>query len=152
MTDQELYRKHADELVRYATGLVGPFDAPDVVADAWLRATHSKAWSGVTHRRAYLYRSVLNEARSHHRRTLRRRVRELKVASPLRVAPPDVDVDVLAAVDKLSINQRSAIVLTYWEDLRPEDVAGRMGISAGSVKKHLARARSRLKELLDDRQ
>jgi len=149
MTDEEIYRKYADDLVRFATGLVGPFDAPDVVTDACLRSFGAKTWPAVTNRRAYLYRSVLNQARSHHRSTLRRRLREMRVAQPEGVFSTEVDVDVLAAVDRLSVQQRASVVLTYWEDLAPSDVASRLGISEGSVKRHLARARSRLKELLD---
>jgi len=150
MTDEEVYRKYADDLVRFASGLVGPFDAPDVVTDACLRSFRSNGWPTVANRRAYLYRSVLNEARSHHRSTLRRRLRELRNATS-EVAPPDqVDVDVLAAVGRLSVQQRASVVLTYWEDLTPAEVGSRLGISAGSVKRHLARARARLKELLDD--
>ena len=150
MTDEEIYRKYADDLVRFATGLVGPFDAPDVVTDACLRAFGSKRWHGVTNHRAYLYRSVLNQARSHHRTTLRRRVREIRAAGSDYSAPVEVDVDVLAAVDKLSVQQRASVVLTYWEDLTPMEVGSRLGISEGSVKRHLARARARLKELLDE--
>ncbi len=150
MTDEEIYRKHADDLVRFATGLVGPFDAADVVSDACLRTFGSRGWSTVTNHRAYLYRSVLNQARSHHRSTLRRRVRELRAAEPATAPPQEVDVDVLAAIDRLSVQQRAAVVLTYWEDLAPGDVASRLGVSEGSVKRHLARARSRLKELLDE--
>jgi RNA polymerase sigma-70 factor (ECF subfamily) len=48
------------------------------------------------------------------------------------------------------VQQRASVVLTYWEDLSPADVAIRLGISEGSVKRHLARARARLKELLDE--
>jgi len=59
-----------------------------------------------------------------------------------------VDVDVLIAVDRLSVRQRAAVFLTYWEDLPAEVVAERMGVSVGSVKRHLARARKRLAELL----
>ena len=55
--NEEIYRKHADELVRFATGVVGPFDAQDVVVDAWLRATNAEAWPTVTNHRAYLYRT-----------------------------------------------------------------------------------------------
>jgi RNA polymerase sigma-70 factor (ECF subfamily) len=150
MTDEEIYRKHADELVRFATGLVGPFDAQDVVTDSCLRAFGSKDWRGVSNHRAYLYRTVLNRARSQHRSTLRRRVREMRAAPREQIAPVEVDVDVLTAVDKLSLQQRAAVVLTYWEDLRPDEVASRLGISEGSVKRHLARARSRLRELLDE--
>lgn len=151
MTDNEdIYRKHSGELVRFATGLVGPFDAQDVVADACLRAFQSRQWPGVANRRAYLYRSVLNQARSHHRSTVRRRIREQAGAMPVAVTPSPIDIDVLRAVDKLSMQQRASVFLTYWEDLKPGDVAGRLGISEGSVKRHLARARARLKELLND--
>ena len=150
MTDEEIYRKYADDLVRFATGLVGPFDASDVVTDACLRTFGSPRWRDVTNHRAYLYRSVLNQARSHHRSTLRRRVREQRAAVADATAPVEVDVDVLAAVDRLSVQQRASVVLTYWEDLTPSEVALRLGVSEGSVKRHLARARSRLKELLDE--
>jgi hypothetical protein len=45
MTDNEdIYRKHCEELVRFATGLVGPFDAHDVVTEACLRAFQSRSW------------------------------------------------------------------------------------------------------------
>ncbi|MBT8215903.1 MAG: RNA polymerase sigma factor [Acidimicrobiia bacterium] len=150
MTNEEIYRKYSDDLVRFATGLVGPFDAQDVVTDGCLRAFRSRGWRDVSNPRAYLYRTVLNEARSHHRSTLRRRLRELRSAQPEEQPFPNVDVDVLAAVNKLSVQQRASVVLTYWEDLSPAEVASRLGTSEGSVKRHLARARARLRELLDD--
>ncbi len=148
--NEDTYRKHSGELVRFATGLVGPFDAQDVVTDACLRAFQSRSWASVTNRRAYLYRSVLNQARSHHRSTMRRRIREQTAAGPAVVEPSPVDLDVLRAVDQLSIQQRASVFLTYWEDLTPAQVAVRLGVSEGSVKRHLARARARLKELLHE--
>jgi RNA polymerase sigma factor (sigma-70 family) len=60
----------------------------------------------------------------------------------------DLDFEVLDAVDRLSVQQRAAVFLTYWEDLGPDEAASRMGVSAGTVKRHLARARKRLGELL----
>lgn len=148
--NEDIYRKHSGELVRFATGLVGPFDAQDVVTDACLRAFQSRNWESVSNRRAYLYRSVLNQARSHYRSTMRRRIREHTAARPAAVEPSPVDIDVLRAVDKLSMQQRAAVFLTYWEDLTATQVAHRLGVSEGSVKRHLARARARLKELLHD--
>jgi RNA polymerase sigma-70 factor (ECF subfamily) len=147
--EEEIYRKHADELVRFATGLVGPFDAQDVVAEACLRAFQSSGWSSVGNPRAYLYRTVLNEARAHHRSTLRRRLRETRTATTTTVELTTPDLDVLEAVAKLSVRQRAAVMLTYWEDLPAGDVAARLGVSVGSVKRHLARARARLKEQLN---
>jgi RNA polymerase sigma-70 factor (ECF subfamily) len=148
MDNEQIYRDHSQELTRYATGLVGPFDAPDVVTDACLKAFESRHWTEVTNHRAYLYRTVLSVANDHHRRTLSRRLREMKTAARDYVAPSEVDFDVLAAIDRLSIQQRAAVFLTYWEDLTPDRVADRMGISSGTVKRHLARARKRLGELL----
>jgi RNA polymerase sigma-70 factor (ECF subfamily) len=74
----------------------------------------------------------------------------MRTASSEVAIPVNVDVDVLAAVNKLSVQQRASVVLTYWEDLTPAEVGSRLGISEGSVKRHLARARARLKELLDE--
>jgi RNA polymerase sigma factor (sigma-70 family) len=53
------------------------------------------------------------------------------------------------AVAGLSVRQRAVVVLTYWADLDPRAVAERLGISEGSVRRHLARARARLREVLD---
>jgi RNA polymerase sigma-70 factor (ECF subfamily) len=148
MDNEELYRRHATELTRYATGLVGPFDAADVVTDACLKAFESRNWDQVSNHRAYLYKTVFSVANDHHRRTLARRLRETRSAVPESVPVTEVDVDVLEAVNRLSVQQRAAVFLTYWEDLTPEAVAEQMGVSVGSVKRHLARARKRLGELL----
>lgn len=150
MDNEAVYRSYSEELTRYATGLVGPFDAPDVVTDACLKAFETRSWREVVDRRAYLYRTVLNVANDHHRRTLSRRLREMKVAGREEMPDPaaSIDVEVLDAVARLSVQQRAAVFLTYWEDLSPEAVAARMGVSTGTVKRHLARARRRLGELL----
>ena len=150
MDNEQTYRTYSAELTRYATGLVGPFDAPDVVTDACLKAFETRAWPDVADRRAYLYRTVLSVANDHHRRTLSRRLREMKTAGRDQLPDPtaDIDVEVLDAVNRLSVQQRAAVFLTYWEDMSPEAVAEHMGVSTGTVKRHLARARKRLGELL----
>ncbi len=141
---EEIYRSFATELTRYATGLVGPSHAPDVVSDAVVRAMWSRGWDGVENHRAYLYRAVLNEARMHHRGSMRRVAREQRAAGPSRVPDVELRPDVLDAVGRLSIRQRAAVFLTYWEGLPPGSVAARMGVSEGSVRRHLARARARV--------
>lgn len=150
MDNEQVYRTYSAELTRYATGLVGPFDAPDVVTDACLKAFEARSWPEVVDRRAYLYRTVLSVANDHHRRTLSRRLREMKAAGPDYLPDPtgNVDVEVLDAVNRLSVQQRAAVFLTYWEDMAPDAVAEHMGVSSGTVKRHLARARKRLGELL----
>ena len=149
-SDEEIYRKYADELVRFATGLVGPIDAQDVVSETCLRAFHAPKWPTVENHRAYLYRTMLNEVRRQHRSTLRRRLREVKASGPTTQDLNEADLDVLDAVDRLSVRQRAVVILTYWEDLSNKDAAARLGISPGAVKRHLSRARARIREQLHD--
>lgn len=148
-TDGEVFRKHADDLTRFATGLVGPSNAADVVAEAVLRCLGSERWVAVTDKRAYLYRCVYNEAARFHRSTNRRRWREEQVAQSESFEPPELRPEVLSAIARLSIRQRAVIILTYWDDLDSVAIATLLDISDGSVKRHLARGRSRLKEALD---
>jgi RNA polymerase sigma-70 factor (ECF subfamily) len=149
--DGRIYRKHAGELTRFATFLVGPDDAADVVSSAVLRAMSSAGWRRVEHHRAYLFRAVLNESRMLHRSNARRRARERRVAA--REDREDVDLlpDVLDVVERLSARQRAVIYLTYWDDLDPAAVADELGISEGSVRRHLARGRAALRRMLDAR-
>ena len=147
--DEELYRKHADDLTRFATALVGPSDAADVVSEAVLSCLSFPKWTEITEKRSYLYRSVYNKAAEFHRASHRRRKREQLSARREPVEPPEVRPEILAAVFRLSMKQRAMIILTYWEDMNPASIARLMGISEGSVKRHLARARSRLKEVLN---
>ena len=115
-----------------------------------LSALASRSWPTVSNHRAYLYRAVLNQARTEYRDRQRRWSKELRAAAADRADMPEYRPEVLAAVRKLSLRQRAVIVLTYWEDLAPDEIASRLGISEGSVRRHLARARSRLRGMLDD--
>lgn len=152
--DGEVYRDHAVELTRYATVLVGPDDAPDIVTDAVLNAFASPNWHRVENRRAYLFRAVLNHANSHHRSTSRRRRRE--TLSIVRDEPlqsvPGVDtgpsIDAQAALQQLSAQQRAVVYLSYWEDMSIADIAELLGTSEGSVKKQLARGRDQLRKVM----
>jgi RNA polymerase sigma factor (sigma-70 family) len=148
--DEDIYTKHAEDLVRFAMGLVGRSDAQDVVSAAVLRSITSSAWPRVRNHRAYLYRAVLNQARNDRRDRKRRLDKESRGAHGERSPQSDYRPEVLEAVKSLSVRQRAVIVLTYWEDLHPIDVAARIGISEGSVRRHLARARSKLRGLLHE--
>lgn len=149
LSDAEAYEKYASELVRFATGLVGPDDAPDVVADAFVRVLGVRPWEELDEPKAYLYRTVLNQVRMRHRSTMRRRAREMRAADPEMSFDPEVRPEVLEAMSALSARQRAVVVLTYWEDLTPADIAERLAVSEGTVRRHLARARSKLREVLD---
>lgn len=144
------YEKHRTELTRFATALVGPADAPDVVSEAVESLLRSGALQGAQRPLGLLYRAVLAKARSLQRSIYRRRARERTFAGQIIVHDPELRPDVVAAVLRLSPRQRACVFLTYWEDLSPADVAERLGIGVGTVKRYLARARSILREVLDD--
>jgi len=150
LTDEEVYRKYSDDLVRFAMGLVGRTDGPDVVAEAMLRAFSTDSWRSVANQRAYLYRAVQHQASNTHRARQRRWAHELKAATSGVADPPEYRPEVLAAVKGLSLRQRAVIVLTYWEQFTPDEIAEYLGISEGSVHRHLARARSKLRRVLHD--
>jgi RNA polymerase sigma factor (sigma-70 family) len=147
----DAYRANAADLIRYATVLVGPSDAPDVVNDAVVGVMTSGRWESVDNPRAYLFRAVLNQATSHHRSGTRRRRREERAAR-LEVPATVIDatsVDAHRALAQLSAQQRAVVYLTYWEDLSTAQIAAQLEVSDGTVKKQLARAREQLRRTLD---
>ncbi len=149
--DVETYRRHAGELIRYATVLVGPAEAADVVSEAVLAAFASAGWHEVANRRAYLYRAVLHHSASHHRSTARRRSREQRAAAraPTSIDPPPDSVDAHRALAALSEQQRAVIYLTYWADMTPAHISELLGVAEGTIRKQLARARDHLRRILD---
>jgi RNA polymerase sigma factor (sigma-70 family) len=147
--DVEIYRRYSVELVRYATVLVGPSDAADVVEDAVLGAFAAPRWREVANPRAYLYRAVLNRALGARRSTERRRRREHAAAAASSFAPAEPSIDAHRALAQLSPQQRAVVYLTYWDDRSTKEIAALLDISDGSVRKQLARARDQLRRILD---
>lgn len=149
--DGEVYRKHADDLMSLATSLVAPSAAADVVSAAVARTIGSKGWDEVEDRYAYWVRAVVNEAKSSYRSAMRRTIREEAVSrrnAPIDVEDCDSYPEVLTAVAALSLQQRTVIYFAYWRDLAPAEIAGVLGVSEGTVRRQLARARSKLRRTL----
>lgn len=96
--DEEIYRKHADELIRFATTLVGTASAEDVFAGAILKAMTSQSWPSVTEHRAYLFRAVFNEALGTKRSDRRRGLRETTAAAHQDLDSPLVSLEVADAM------------------------------------------------------
>ena len=149
-SDAEVYADHAVALVRFATVLVGPVHAQDVVSSAVLRSLGSPGWSQVENRRGYLHQAVANEARNLYRSNGRRRNGEVRASGQVSVHPPEFRPDIHRAVERLSVRQRAVVYLTYWEDMTNQMTADYLGISAGSVRRHLARAKTQLRRELHD--
>jgi RNA polymerase sigma-70 factor (ECF subfamily) len=104
----------------------------------------------VTNHRSYLHQAVANEARNLYRSDTRRRQREARVGSAQVVQLPEIYPEVRAAVQQLSLRQRAVVFLAYWEDMTDQMIADHLGISSGSVRRHLGRARRHLRRALDE--
>ena len=144
----EIYAKYVAGLARFATGLVGPAHAADVVSEAVVKSMWSPSWDTVANPRAYLYQAVLNESRMHHRGARRRRSYETKAAVPDVVTVSVVGIDVWDAMGHLSLPQRACIFLRYWEGMTTAETAAELSMSTRTVRRHIARGRSTLKGIL----
>ncbi len=139
---------HLDAMSNLAARLVGPADRDDVVqeslARAWQRRETYRAERGTP--RVWLLAIVADRARRHLRGRARGQDRLLHV--PV-VAAVDPDVDLEAAILRLSRRQRLAIELHYFTDLKVADMALVMDCSEGTVKSTLSDARARLHSQLE---
>ncbi|MFT4029002.1 MAG: sigma-70 family RNA polymerase sigma factor [Protaetiibacter sp.] len=140
----ELVAERGDALLRYATLLTGSADdAADLVQDSLVR-TFGRLRNGFTvaSAEAYLRRAILNASLDRGRRATRWR----KLA-PSQYQPeelPSVDeaaelrLDLHEELRKLTPRERACLVLRYYEDLKVDDIAASLGISAGAVKRYLS--------------
>ena len=143
------FRLHVDELVRFATLLVGPDDATDVVSDAVTATISRRSLDGVENVRAYWFRAVLNTAADWRRTAQRRALREQRFNRvEVRVSESMPSSDARRLLAGLSPQQKAVIFLTYWHDWPPVRIAEVLDVSEGTVRKQLARAREQLREVL----
>lgn len=143
--DAAIWRKHKEELIRYATILVGADHSEDVLSTVVERILRRHgSLSHLDDARPYLFRAVLNESRGRIRRRRAIPWESEFVEDHIGFRP-----DVAAAVGSLPERQRAAVYLTYWRDLPVSEVANLMGCRPGTVKRYLHLSRDRLKEVLE---
>lgn len=119
--------------------------AEDAVQDALL-ATWSRGDDPDSYP-AWVTTVALNRARS----ATRRLRAEQRAVDRLPARTPSEDVltaDVARALTRLSLRQRQVTVLRYWLDLDVAAIARVLGVSDGTVKTQLSRARAALAPLL----
>lgn len=144
----QLWRAHGPAALRFATVLVGPHDAPDIVTDAFLRVARTVGWAHVDQPHSYLLRAVRNEAHNLRRGRERQWRRDLAARPDTAEHEPTANADLVAQLARLSIEQRTVIYLAYWEDMTESAIAALLGVSAGTVHRNLVRARTQLRKAL----
>lgn len=132
--------------------------AATVIGDAGLAQDAAQETCAIVHRKirqlrsagafdAWLYRIVMREAA----RARRRHAAAIEIV-PVELGGEDdpTSMDVWRALATLAPEQRDAVVLFYFDDLRSEEIAAILRVPHATVRTRLARARERLRGLLDD--
>jgi RNA polymerase sigma-70 factor (ECF subfamily) len=148
---QAFYRTTYARLVGQVRTLTGDLEtAEDAVQEAFVRA--AGRWRQV---RAYevpehwVRKTAFRLAVDALRRA-RRHARKVHLLQPTGHVPAvePVDDELLAALQRLPLPTRAAIVLHHCLDLPVEEVAVQLGVPTGTVKSRLTRGRARLLDLL----
>jgi RNA polymerase sigma factor (sigma-70 family) len=142
LTFDDFYRDRWTPTVRLAHVLTGSAPlAEDLAQEAF--AAVADRFAGLDHPAAYLRTTVVNLARSHHRR----RARHDQLLH-LVDRPTDSELgasELLDAVDALPYREKAVLVLRYYEDLPEAEIAAALGMRPATVRTVAARALRRLR-------
>lgn len=149
-TIREFLETSYPRLVAAVALVAGSREAEDAVQEALARAWERAGTEQIRSLPAWVTRVSLNLSKSRRRR-LRAEARateRLRIASP----PPSAEsrTDVERALAQLSRRQREMTVLRYYLGMDLQEIAETLGITEGTVKTQLFRARRVLAELLGD--
>jgi RNA polymerase sigma-70 factor (ECF subfamily) len=152
MTVEELFRRHATDVLAYTLRRSPSAGADDVVSEVFLVAARKLGDVPEDEPLLWLYavarRALANQRRSERRReTLRGALAVLRRDSP--AAPSDVGSTLLDALAALNPGDREVLMLSAWEGLSAREAAVVLGCSEAAVHQRLSRARSRLSAQLD---
>ena len=147
---RSLYRRHTPALLGLAARLAGGRrgEADEIVQEAWLRAAPALAsfrWSSSL--KTWLSGFVVNVWRERFRSSGREEFALRDASDPADPAPsaPIERIDLERAVAALPGGYRAVLVLHDVEGFTHEEIAGRLGIEAGTSKSQLARARQAMR-------
>ena len=149
----ELYAASYRRLVVQLYAVCGDLaDAEDAVQEGFVTAIRKQGeLARIGNPEAWVRTVALNRLRSGWRHTAV--VRKYQPAVPGPQEPVEIGpehVAITAALAQLNERQRRVVVLHHLADLSTAQIADELGISEGTVKSQLARARTLLAALLDD--
>lgn len=154
----DLLLAHTEFLSALSARLVsGGADADDLAQETWLSALrHPPADAGAV--RAWLAKVARNHALQAHRTRRRRAAREQWVARPEGLPSTDEIVarenarrGVVDSLHRLSEPYRSTLLLRFYEDLPPREVARRMNVPVETARTRIKRGLALLRDELDRR-
>ena len=152
---ERLYREHVARIHSLARRLIGPDDADEVTQDVFVRVWEKlSTFRGEAAFGTWLHRVAINLILGRRKKLGIRRDRFVegeKVLEKLRSNPGEVEtrVDFETAIEYLPDGAREVFVLHDVEGYKHEEIANTLGISAGTSKSQLHRARMILREHLE---
>lgn len=151
----ELYDASYGRLVAQLYALCGDLTtAEDAVQDAFVTAIRKRRELAHVHNpEAWIRTVAVNRLRAGWRHAAVVRHYQPRVPGPQ--APVEVGphhVALVAALARLGFDQRLVVVLHHVADLGTAEIAAQLGISEGTVKSRLSRARTRLAGLLEEKE
>ena len=151
---EDLITARGRALTGYAYLLCGNVeDAEDLVQDALVKTfARRRAGLQLDSAEAYVRRSILTLYLDGWRRRGRWATRRHLAVAPTSTEGPEARtgdrVDVVAALRQLPPQQKACVVLRFYEDLSVGEIAQRLGLADGSVKRYLSMGVHRLEGLL----
>jgi RNA polymerase sigma factor (sigma-70 family) len=152
---ERLYRGHVGRVYSLAVRLAGPAEADDLTQEVFIRAWNKlDTFKGEAQFGTWLHRLAVNHILS--RRTVLRRREERhatgeslldRILAP-RQKTPGARLDLEAALRTLPTRAREVFVLYDVEGYAHEEIAETLGVSVGTSKSQLHRARMLLRERL----
>lgn len=149
----ELFRRNWDATWRAAYGLCGRRAmADDMAQDAFERALSQLAtFNGRSSFGTWVQRIAVNRTIDQLRRDKRLGDLADDIEDPAEWADrPHADPAVMRAVARLAPERRIPVVLRYWFDYTPAEIAETLGVPAGTIASRLSRALDELRDALED--
>jgi RNA polymerase sigma-70 factor (ECF subfamily) len=153
---EELIRRHQPALVNYFARMGVYNNAEDLTQETFIKVfNYRHRYRPTAKFTTFLYTIARNVFLDNIRKTRREKTSaELLQADWMepegnKAAGLRLKLDVKEALDQLSEKLRSVVVLSYWQGLRYDEIAGVLGIPPGTVKSRMFHALNRLKEIFD---
>ena len=152
---ERLYRAHVNRIHALARRMLNPDEANEATQDVFVRAWQKiGSYRGEAAFGTWLHRLAVNVLLGRRQVLKLERERHLEDDSALELLPakvrhPDLGVDFDAAIVKLPPGARQVFVLHDVEGYRHEEIATLLGVTTGTTKAQLHRARMLLRAHLD---
>ena len=149
--DLEIIEKYSDMVYRMAYSMVkNRFDAEDIHQEVFMKyLKKTPVFENTDHEKAWFLRVTVNHCKNLWKSAWIQRVIGMEEHG-MSAEQEDVHDELIDMVKKLPQKYRAVIHLFYYEELSVEEIGKVLGEKPSTVRTQLTRARSKLKELLEE--